>query len=111
MLSEILPANLIYLQVHCCSAGVYMDHHLKYHRINKAMATAHLTEPMNWDAKRRQPHELRMEPYGEVRKKGVRLLQRLQVCPCPNGESQRKGYEACRLRDRLDVIGKFGEVV
>ncbi len=55
MLSEILPANLLHLRIHCGSVGNDQNESAKQQRRNEDEAVAHLTEPANWGPKRAGP--------------------------------------------------------
>ena len=106
MLSEILPANLLHLRIHC--GGAKDDHNNceKRQRWDREDAVAHLTEPVNWGPKKVSSCDETIEPDGRVRANKSRVLKSARRCYCVNGEFGALVRELTRLRDRLDVVGE-----
>ena len=103
MLSEVLPASLLHLRIHCGGVEDYDDNSTKHQRGDRDEAVAHLTEPVNWGPKK---YDLTFQPYPVVCTKEARVLKSARYCFCPNGDFWGQACELHRLWDRLDVVGE-----
>ena len=107
MLSEILPANLLHLRIHCGGADNDNDiDSAKHQRGDRDEAVAHLTEPVNWGPQKWGSCDQTFQAYDVVRAKEVRVLKSARNCFCPNGDFWSQVRELTRVSDRLDVIGE-----
>ena len=103
MLSEILPASLLHLRIHCGSVEDYDDDSTKHQRGDTDEAVAHLIEPVSWGPKK---YDLTLQPHPVVCTKEARVLKSARYCFCPNGDFWSQTLELNRLWDRLDVVGE-----
>ena len=116
MLSEMLPASLLHLRIHCGAADMgtpwdaaesdNYDSTEKHQRRDRDEVVAHLTEPVNWGPIKWGHHDETFQPLEEMDAKVVRVLKSARNCMCPHGDYWREVKEMTRLVDRLDVIGE-----
>ena len=106
MLSEILPANLEHLRIHCGGAKVSNAVNCSNHeRRDKDEALAHLTTPVNWGPKERGSCEGSIMPVELEHANKVRVLKNVRKCFC-YGDFWTMMSELVRLSHRLDVVGE-----
>lgn len=108
MLSEILPANLLHLRIHC--GGAKDSNNVKCahdERWDREEAVAHLTAPVNWGPKYLGLLEKGIIPAELEHGKRFRVLKNVRKCYCPlYGDEETTIRELVRLSERLDVVGE-----
>ena len=108
MLSEILPANLLHLRIHCGGAEVLKGNECaKQKRRNRDEALAHLTAPMYWGPEDLGQCEAPILPEELSYANGLRVLKNVRMCFCCHfGDFGNSFRELVRLSQRLDVVGE-----
>ena len=106
MLSEILPARLEHLRIHCGGAKTanYVNG-VNHGRRDRDEALAHLTKPVNWGPKELGSCEGSTTPAALEYMNGFRVLKNVRKCYC-YGDSRTMISEIIRLSFRTDVIGE-----
>lgn len=108
MISEILPANLLHLRIHCGGAEAHNGNNCVNHkRRDRDGAVAHLAAPANWGPKEPGSCEGPIRPEEVVRANRLRVLKSVRKCYCPTyGDFWAMIRELVRLFDRLDIVGE-----
>ena len=106
MLSEMLPANLEHLRIHCGGAKVSNAVSCANHeRHDRDEALAHLTAPVNWGPKEIGSRERSIMPVELEHANKFRVLKTVRKCYC-YGDFWTMMNELVRLSHRLDVLGE-----
>ena len=106
MLSEILPASLLHLRIHCGGAKVSSEvNSVEHERSDRDDAIAHLTAPVNWGPKELGSCEGSIMPVELEHANKVRVLKNVRKCYC-YGDFWTMVSELVRLSHRLDIVGE-----
>ena len=119
MLSDILPANLLHLRIHCggakdpdanCLNNVNCANNVKCphcDRWDREESVAHLTAPVDWGTKDLGTLEKGITPAELEHGKRFRMLKNVRKCYCLlYGDEDTTIRELVRLADRLNVAGE-----